>query len=212
MDKYFGVRLDVLKLVPESCKTILDVGCGTGLTAAAIKDKTKGQVYGLELSPEFASEAQKNMDEVYVEDVSRFFAKAPKQQYDCIIFADILEHILDPWKVLENSKRFLLPGGVVIISIPNIRFYTTFYYLFIKAEWPYHERGIHDKTHVRFFTRKNVVKLVKDAGFQFRTFKPYYLVADKKTVLNKFRRFMGIPGIRGFFTFQYHMVITPVAE
>lgn len=206
---YYGVRVDILDLVPGQCKKILDVGCGTGLTAAAIKEKTNAKVFGLELFPEAAQQAKKQMDDVFVEDVSAFFDKEPAQQYDCIIFADILEHIVDPWKVLKQSKKFLLPGGIVIISIPNIRFYTTFYHLFFRAEWPYHDRGIHDKTHLRYFTRKNVVHLVNHAGFRFLKLKPYYLIADKKTVLNKFRRFVGIPGIRGFFTFQYHMVITP---
>ncbi len=207
---YYGVRVDVLELVPQRCKMLLDVGCGTGLTAAAMKEKTQGKVYGLELFAEVAKQAELRMDGVFVEDVSSFFDKTPTQKYDCIVFADILEHIVDPWKVLRQSREFLLPGGVVIISIPNIRFYTTFFHLLFRAEWPYHDRGIHDRTHLRFFTRKNVIQLVKSAGFRFEQFRPYYLIADKKTVLNKLRRFVGIPGIRGFFTFQYHMVISPL--
>lgn len=213
MDKsYFIVRKEIVDLVPKHCKSVLDVGCGPGITGAAIKDKTKGAVYGLEIDEEAVEIAKGNMDKVFQEDVTSFFSRVPKSSYDCIIFADILEHLLDPWLVLKQSKMFLKPNGIIIISLPNIRFHSTFYHLFFKAEWPYHESGIHDKTHLRFFTRKNMLQLVKSADLQLQTIQPYYLIVNKKTVLNKFRRFVGIPGIRSFFTFQYLMVLSQKEE
>lgn len=205
---YFIVRKEIVDLVPAQCKTILDVGCGPGITGAAIKSKTNGVVHGVEIDTELVSIAKKNIDKVTEKDVTEFFSNPPELLYDCIIFADILEHLLDPWSVLKQSKKFLSANGIVLISLPNIRFYSTFYHLLFKAEWPYHDSGIHDKTHLRFFTRKNMLRLARQAELHVKTIQPYYLIANKKTVLNKFRRFVGIPGIRSFFTFQYLMVLS----
>lgn len=203
---YYGERKEIVDLVPRHSKYVLDVGCGRGLAGAAIKAKTCGKVYGIELDIIAASSAKTLLDEVFIGDVNDFFNAEPTQKYDCIIFADILEHLIDPWNVLTLSRQFLSEHGIVILSIPNIRYYTTFYYLFFKAEWPYHESGIHDKTHLRFFTRTNCIQLINSSGFKVQQIKPYYLIANKKTWLNKLRRFVGIPGIRSFFTFQYHIV------
>ena len=74
----------------------------------------------------------------------------------CIIFADVLEHLKDPWTVLKGTINFF-DSGFVIISILNIRYYTTIINL-VKGYWPYRERGLHDKTHLRFFTFKNIKK------------------------------------------------------
>lgn len=203
---YYGERKEIVDLVPQHSKCILDVGCGSGLAGAAIKAKTGGMVHGIELDAIAASNAKTHLDVVYTSDVNVFFCSVPVQKYDCIIFADILEHLINPWEVLKLSRRFLTEHGIVILSIPNIRYYTTFYFLLFKAEWPYHESGIHDKTHLRFFTRKNCVQLIESSSFMVQNIKPYYLIANKKTWLNKLRRFAGIPGIRSFFTFQYHIV------
>lgn len=73
----------------------------------------------------------------------------------CIIFADVLEHLKNPWTVLKGTTNFLTDSGFVIISFPNVRHYTTIINL-VKGYWPYRERGIHDKTHLRFFTFKNI--------------------------------------------------------
>jgi len=82
--------------------------------------------------------------------------------FDCIIFADILEHLKDPLVLLKNATSFLSDGGVIIASIPNIRHHTTIINLLFKGYWPYRERGIHDKTHLRFFTLKNIKEMIED--------------------------------------------------
>jgi hypothetical protein len=75
-----------------------------------------------------------------------------------------LEHLKDPWTVLKGTTNFLTNSGFVIISIPNVRRYTTIFNLLFRGNWPYRERGIHDKNHLRFFTFKNIKKMLLYTG------------------------------------------------
>jgi tetratricopeptide (TPR) repeat protein len=83
--------------------------------------------------------------------------------FDCIVLADVLEHLRDPLSVLKKLIRFLSDSGTVVASVPNVRF---FYVLDRLAEgrWEYMEAGILDKTHLRFFTKTEVEVLFRQAG------------------------------------------------
>ena len=151
---YIGQRNDILNLIPRSAKNIFDVGCSVGMLGKQIKQKYHVEVVGLEVNKEMALIAKNNVDKIIVADaeVLNFSYYFPVGYFDCIIFADILEHLHDPWTVLKNITEVLSEEGVVIASIPNIRHYTTLINLIFKGIWPYRDRGIHDKTHLRFFT------------------------------------------------------------
>jgi len=77
----------------------------------------------------------------------------------------VLEHTKDPWIVLEKLKTKFNIGGKILASIPNVRFYTNLLNLFFKKDWKYEDVGILDKTHLRFFTKKSMVRLFTDSGY-----------------------------------------------
>ena len=106
-----------------------------------------------------AKVAKEKIDRVIMGDIERnnLIDYFQQNYFDFIIFADVLEHLKDPWAVLKNVTNFLTSSGFIITSIPNVRNYTTIINL-VKGYWPYRERGIHDKTHLRFFTFKNIKK------------------------------------------------------
>jgi len=202
---YVGQRGDIQRLIPENAKLVLDVGCSTGALGAAVKAKTGAQVFGIELSEEMAKEAFDRIDKVFVGDAMEIIiqGKLGNHLFDTIIFADVLEHLIDPWKTLSAAANYLNPGGVIIASIPNIRHIDTIYNLVLKGYWPYRDRGIHDRTHLRFFTRKNIVELFEHTGLCIDVIETNYRLLERPHKINRYAKFFAFPGIRSFFAFQY---------
>ena len=124
--------------------------------------------------------------------------------FDCIIFVDVLEHLKDPWTVLKNVTNFLTNSGFIITSIPNVRHYTTIINL-VKGYWLYRERGIHDKTHLRFFTFKNIKKMLLDAGLNAIRVKRNYKIIETPSSYNKISKIFAFYPLKDFITFQYLM-------
>lgn len=202
---YIGQRSDIQRLISPNTKFVLDVGCSTGILGASIKAKTGAQVFGIELSEEMANEACSRIDKVFVGDAEDIVCQGTLDgyQFDTIIFADLLEHLVNPWTVLHKAATYLNSEGSIIASIPNIRHINTIYNLAFKGYWPYRERGIHDKTHLRFFTKRNIQELFENAGLSIETIETNYRIFEKPHSLNRFSKFFAFPGIRNFLAFQY---------
>lgn len=166
-ESYIGLRSDLLKYVTQKNCTVLDVGCATGVNGKWLIDAgIANRVVGVEYDKEMAEHAMKHYAQVFNVDLNRE-SNLPDllndQKFDYIILGDILEHLIDPWNALKKLKEVLAPNGKIILSIPNIGHIDTFIHVFIKGYWPYNSRGIFDKTHLRFFTLKNINNLIKDA-------------------------------------------------
>ena len=202
---YTGGRPDIESMVPVTAKLVLDVGCSNGTLGAAIKAKTGAKVVGVELSSAMAAEARNCLDQVFVDDAAAVFAsgKLSEFRFDTIIFADVLEHLVDPWLVLQTAREYLAPGGVIIASLPNIRHIDTIYNLVVKGKWPYRDRGIHDRTHLRFFTRQNILDLFGNADLVINRIETNYRLIEKPHRFNRFAQFIALPGLRDFLAFQY---------
>lgn len=202
---YVGRRVDIERLVSPDARAVLDVGCSTGALGAAIKARTGAQVFGIELSQEMAQVASAHLDKILVGDAVEIILQGKLQdlQFDTIIFADVLEHLADPWAVLKGVVRYLEAGGIIIASIPNVRHISTIYNLVVKGCWPYRDRGIHDRTHLRFFTKKNIVELFESTGFSIDRIEANYRIIERPHRLNRFARFLAISGLKSFLAFQY---------
>ena len=205
---YIGVREDILDLIPDQVKKILDVGCSNGSLGKKIKENHQGSiVWGIELDSAMAKEAESQIDRVFIGNAEQLILSNEfTEKFDCIIFADLLEHLYNPWEVLNQSKSLLEDGGVIIASLPNIKYHKTFTNLLFKGSWKYEERGIFDKTHLRFFTGKDILEMFSKAGLQVETVKRNFRVIDKKSFLNKASHMFNLPFIKDFFTFQYLVV------
>ncbi len=206
---YIWKRNDVLDLVPANVKNILDVGCSNGTLGGQIKDKfPASEVCGIELNKEMAERALEKIDRVIVGNIERQdLAKLFNSNYfDCIIFADLLEHLQDPWRVLKDMTKYLKADGTIIASMPNVRHYSSIFNLLFKGYWPYRDRGIHDRTHLRFFTKKNIIELFQSAELQIINIIPHYRIIEKPYKINRISRFFAIPPFREFLAFQYLIV------
>lgn len=148
-----------------SNKKILDVGCGSGLLGQALKNKNN-YVIGLDLSEQAISLAKSRLNEAYICDITNQenLNFLEKNSFDYIIFADVLEHLYNPEKILKNFSNLLKPGGHIIVSLPNIACWSIRLKLLF-GNFQYQETGILDKTHIRFFTKKTAIKLLEQTGF-----------------------------------------------
>lgn len=165
--EYFeGHRSDVADLVPKECVRILDVGCGYGGLGSSLRARGVAQVYGVELNPEASSHLAGVYTGYWIGDVEQVGLPADVAPFDCIVFADVLEHLRDPWGTLARYLQRLKPGGYVVASIPNVRNIALLYNLIVRGQWRYEDSGLLDRTHLRFFTRKEIIELFSTVGFE----------------------------------------------
>ncbi|MDB6060254.1 MAG: class SAM-dependent methyltransferase [Verrucomicrobiaceae bacterium] len=164
-DYYGSARNDMLAHIPESTKTVLEIGCGRGEFSRAIQQKCSAEVWGVELFAEAAEQARLTLHKVFVGPIEQQLNNLPDRYFDCICMNDVIEHLLNPWQVLSALKTKLKPNGIIVASIPNIRHYKNLHNLLIGADWLYTDAGILDRTHLRFFTHKSMQRLFEESGY-----------------------------------------------
>lgn len=165
---YSHDRADVASLIPRDAKRVLDVGCGEGKLGGFLKADRPGlEVFGIELFPEAHARATRVLDRVHQGDAS---AGPPEGfgAFDCLVFADVLEHCADPWATLAAYKRALAPGGRVVVSIPNVTHWRIRGDLLF-GRFRYADEGILDRTHLRFFDAASARELLPRAGYELVT-------------------------------------------
>lgn len=156
-------------MVPGSARKILDVGCSNGALGCSLKAADPARsVCGIEYDAIFAQEAATHLDYVVRADLSvldwdEAFAG---RDFDCMIFADVLEHVAQPQHCLTRAKAFLRPGGCIIVSLPNIRHISALWAIFIQGRFPRRDRGIFDGTHLRWFTLADAQRLLAENDFK----------------------------------------------
>jgi GT2 family glycosyltransferase/2-polyprenyl-3-methyl-5-hydroxy-6-metoxy-1,4-benzoquinol methylase len=163
---YYGhPRPDVCALVPESARRVIDFGCAGGALGRALKaSRPSIEVRGIEPVAEQAERARKVLDDVMIggaDDPLPASWPAP----DCIVFADVLEHLVDPWSAVRRARELLRPGGTLVVSIPNVLHHSVVRDL-ARGRFDYRDAGVLDRTHLRFFTAATARELVEQAGFQ----------------------------------------------
>lgn len=163
---YFaGINQPLAAAVPESALRILEVGCGQGSLGAALKAKNPARtVLGLEIDPAAAAKARTVLDDVFVMDVTRETPPIPPGSLDCILYGDVLEHLLDPEAVLRQHRDLLSPTGKILCCIPNIQHHSVLCAL-LRGDFQYTSAGLLDATHLRFFTYATIYKLLLNAGY-----------------------------------------------
>lgn len=160
---YRNVRTDILKLLPKNhLQSVLEIGAGGGDTLRYIKEKKLAKyVCGVELF-ELDSSNQKHssIDHFVVANIEHQDLRLDQKKFDVIILADVLEHLNDPWKTLNYVEQFVKLDGLLLISLPNFREINALKKVFFKGNFGYTEHGIFDKTHLRFFCKKNMIQMI----------------------------------------------------
>lgn len=160
----------MLDFIPLSANNVLDVGCGDGSFGQRLKTRQTCRVTGVEHIAEAAGVARTRLDEVIVGDANNLSALGfSPESFDCIVCNDILEHLVDPWSAVVHLASLLVPDGCVVASIPNVRYYKVLRDLVQKGTWTYADKGVLDKTHLRFFTQVTIPGLFDPAGLRIET-------------------------------------------
>ena len=165
--QYFSQpRPEMERFIPTTAKRILDVGCGEGILGLRLKERLCAEVWGVELVPSIAEVARQRLDRVFCGDIMHQLEHIRDHYFDCVIFNDVIEHLVDPYRMLVAIKQKLTQGGVVVCSIPNIRYFRNLFDFVVRGEWRYQEGGILDKTHLRFFTKKSICEMFESLGYR----------------------------------------------
>ncbi|WP_341281418.1 methyltransferase domain-containing protein [Paenibacillus sp. FSL H8-0537] len=145
---------------------VLEFGPARGYMTAYMQQELKCKVYGVEIDPEAAVVAQSFTEQMIICDIETMIWKdklPPNIMFDHIIFADVLEHLRDPEQVLREAAAYLKADGTILSSIPNISHSAVIMEL-LSGEFKYRSLGLLDHTHIRFFTRSSVERLIEGAG------------------------------------------------
>jgi 2-polyprenyl-3-methyl-5-hydroxy-6-metoxy-1,4-benzoquinol methylase len=153
----------IISSLLSSGSTILDVGCNTGLLG---KHNFKKAIFdGIDINKQALIKAKPYYRHLLLADLSLLKNINLKNKYDFIIFSDILEHLPRPDLTLIFFKKYLKPGGSIIISLPNIaRFEIRLQLLFGKFE--YTQSGILNQDHLRYFTKKSATDFISKSGYR----------------------------------------------
>jgi len=192
---YSHIRHDLIQMVEGNSNKILDIGCGEGQTGWALKKSGKAkEVVGIELVEGPAKRAESRLDKVIHGDVEEITLSFQPEYFDYIILADVVEHLIDPWRVIKQLSSFLNREGFLIASIPNIGHWRILKDLILFDKWEYQKEGILDKAHLRFFTKGGIVEMMREAGFEVESIRARRSMGTKAKLvdfvtLGRFRKF-----------------------
>lgn len=178
--KYETFNPYIFACIPKGTK-VLDIGCAIGLLGKKLRqEKDPEFLAGIESDPGMAREAKKFYDQVVVADIeSKKSLPFKKEVFDVIVCGDILEHLKDPLSVLKNLTRYLSEEGFFLISVPNVAFASIRLSLLF-GRFDYNpDGGLLDETHLRFFTHRSLVNLLKKAGLKIVFVRGYNLVRPR---------------------------------
>ena len=187
-----GVNEDLLAIVPSQADRFVEVGCSGGGMASAVRNRNPRAVYtGIELDADFAEVARQYCTSVIVGNIEQMSDAVFESLFpsDCWIFGDVLEHLYDPWAVLRRIRERLSPEASIVACIPNAQHWSVQARLNYGG-FRYEDRGLMDRTHIRWFTRITIDELFGDCG--------YTIVDGRGRIMDEPHREAALTGIRAF--------------
>jgi O-antigen biosynthesis protein len=155
----------MLQFIGHNNQHVIDFGCATG-EFAQLLTKRGCTVTGVENNLNAAKVAEQYCEKVIVADLdfTTLVDILPCNAFDVAVFGDVLEHLRDPWRILEETKQLLKPDGYVVVSLPNVA-HGAVRLALLQGKFKYEKYGLLDHTHLRFFTRETVEELFERTGY-----------------------------------------------
>jgi len=169
----------MLRFIPNRPRRSLEIGCREGLFSKLLKESLGvEETWGVEPDGATLVESARSMDRVIHDMFPPATTELPRGYFDLAVFNDVLEHMYNPWEALEACRPLLTPGGCVVASIPNVRHKPILKDLILRDEFRYQEAGNLDISHIRFFTRKSMLRLFEETGYEVLRLEPVKPVTD----------------------------------
>lgn len=206
VEDYFNhIRMDAIELIPTENRNgnMLEIGAADGSTLLYCKKNGYAEnITGVELCQiEGSLQNSTEFDDFIIGDIESIDLPFKESSFDVILCLDVLEHLVDPSALLQKIKTYLKDDGVLITSIPNIRELMTMINIFFKGDFKYTDSGVLDKTHLRFFCKKNIIDLFLDN--EFKIVKITDAKNGKRSVVNR----LTFGFFEEFITAQYYTVL-----
>jgi len=210
---YRNINHELLEICPPA-KSVIEYGCGEGRFLEAYKSKNpKARVVGFELFSAAAEIAKTRVDEVVVgnaEELDLNDTSISDTDFDLIIYGDVLEHFVDPWKAIKRHTQLLKPGGYICACIPNVSHWSMIFEL-VNGTFEYKDSGLMDRTHLRFFTKSSIEKMMQDVGLEIEILAPRnFQTKNTENALKTLAKLFGKPmdkiasrRLEDWSTFQY---------
>lgn len=206
---YFqNVRKELLDLIPlENRKgNMLEIGAGGGNTLIYAQENNYAEhVSGVELCKiEDSFQESIKFDKFLIGDIEKIALPFDDNKFDVILRGDVLEHLVNPDTIISKLSELLLSNGVIIASLPNIRQMHVLKEIVFNGDFKYTDAGILDRTHLRFFCKKNMIELFESKGLRVeRIVSSSNLIGKTTKLLNK----LTFNIFDQFLAAQYYLVV-----
>lgn len=167
-------RAEMIPLLPNHYSHVLEVGCGAGNFRQNVSPEA--EYWGIEPAADAAKVAAEKLDKVLTGTYQAVADQLPDDYFDVVICNDVIEHMVDHDEFFQAIQKKLKHNGYLVASIPNIRYISFLYDLLVDRDWEYLDAGTLDKTHLRFFTEKSLLRTIRQHGYvidQFGGINPY---------------------------------------
>ena len=181
-------RNEMLAFLPATYKTVLEIGCAEGSFKNLLSADC--EYWGVEYDSKAAAIAGGKSHKVLIGEYTDIEDQLPTDYFDLIICNDVIEHMRDERAFLSSIKSKMKARGTIVISLPNVRYIKNMYELLIKKDWRYHDAGILDRTHLRFFTSKSIKHTMHDAGFYISQMHGINNAIRSKSTFKRFAQYL----------------------
>jgi 2-polyprenyl-3-methyl-5-hydroxy-6-metoxy-1,4-benzoquinol methylase len=166
---YSNIRFDILSLVPNrEYQRILEVGGGDFLTLLELHKKYPAELWGVDIHKCNNEKIKFIKGSIESEVIKNTI---PNNFFDLILANDVIEHLRYTEDFFIFAENKIKKNGFLLVSVPNIRQIRVFYQIFLKGTFPRNESGMFDRTHLRWFCKKDVIKMANDFGFNLHNYR-----------------------------------------
>ncbi|CAA6812962.1 MAG: Class I SAM-dependent methyltransferase [uncultured Thiotrichaceae bacterium] len=189
-DYYNGTRPDIYEFLPSEYTKVLEIGCGHGGFRPNLKANC--EYWGVEPFSSAYNKASEVLNYTLHGTYDDVSSEIPNNYFDLIICNDVIEHMVDHDKFFDDIKSKMTNNGSIVGSIPNVRFLPNLLSLIFNKDWEYQDSGILDRTHLRFFTKKSLLRTITQHGYTIEKFNGINNLSYKPTSLRKMLKIISV--------------------
>ena len=158
-----GHRKEMAQFLPRHSATVLEIGCARGEFRTHVS--LPNEYWGVEPDRARAAVAEDCLDKVLTGTYQEVEHQIPNAYFDLIVCNDVIEHLPDHDAFLQSIQKKMTADGCLIASIPNVRFIVNLFEVLVKKDWQYRSEGTLDRTHLRYFTKKSLIRTIGSNGY-----------------------------------------------